>query len=560
MNRNLLRYGIPAGCVAIIGGVLAGVFAGGGGPAPEKAKIEAEQAVEATKASLTGEAKPAEATGEAKPADSSSGDATATTEKAATEAAPGEKAASEAASSAEKAVDAAGEAASSAADAVSSAADAAVDAASDAASATADAASDTAKAAVDAAESAASATAEAVEGVAKDAEGAASDAASAVTDTAKSVVEGAAKAVEEGAAAVGDAVSGESSPKAGESGATEAPKEAPASPESNDPDKGADAGATAAPEETEVASASAEPAATGAAEAATPSETATAGEATAAPTTEATPAKPSFDVVRINPNGGTVMAGRAEPGAEIAIMDGDKEIGRVTADRNGDWVFTREAPMAPGDRELSLKDVGPGGQQSDQVVVLSVPEPKAEEKPGAVAVMQDREGGQTVVLQVPEEPKVAAAADQPFASIDSIDYATNGEITVAGRAAPGAKLNIYIDNGFVGGIQAGPDGRWSFAPGDALTVGEHTLRIDSVGDAGSVLARAETPLTREPATRLAPPGETLVIVQPGNSLWRIARRTLGGGIHYSEIFQANREQIRDPDLIYPGQIFTVPLG
>lgn len=51
-----------------------------------------------------------------------------------------------------------------------------------------------------------------------------------------------------------------------------------------------------------------------------------------------------------------------------------------------------------------------------------------------------------------------------------------------------------------------------------------------------------------------------MIVQPGNSLWRIARRTLGGGIHYSEIYQANRDQIRDPNLIYPGQIFTVPLG
>ena len=47
-------------------------------------------------------------------------------------------------------------------------------------------------------------------------------------------------------------------------------------------------------------------------------------------------------------------------------------------------------------------------------------------------------------------------------------------------------------------------------------------------------------------------------MQPGNSLWRIARRNYGEGIRYTVIYQANREQIRDPDLIYPGQVFEVP--
>ena len=53
-------------------------------------------------------------------------------------------------------------------------------------------------------------------------------------------------------------------------------------------------------------------------------------------------------------------------------------------------------------------------------------------------------------------------------------------------------------------------------------------------------------------------GEGLVIVQPGNSLWRIARRLYGKGIQYTTIFGANRDQIVDPSLIYPGQIFIVP--
>jgi len=78
-----------------------------------------------------------------------------------------------------------------------------------------------------------------------------------------------------------------------------------------------------------------------------------------------------------------------------------------------------------------------------------------------------------------------------------------------------------------------------------------------VDGGGGVVARVETTFSREPV-RVAQAGEELVIVQPGNSLWRIARRTYGHGLQYSVIYQANREQIRDPDLIYPGQVFELP--
>ena len=49
-----------------------------------------------------------------------------------------------------------------------------------------------------------------------------------------------------------------------------------------------------------------------------------------------------------------------------------------------------------------------------------------------------------------------------------------------------------------------------------------------------------------------------VIVKPGNSLWRIARKYYGKGIQYVEIFERNSHLIKDPDLIYPGQVFSLP--
>ena len=50
----------------------------------------------------------------------------------------------------------------------------------------------------------------------------------------------------------------------------------------------------------------------------------------------------------------------------------------------------------------------------------------------------------------------------------------------------------------------------------------------------------------------------VVTVQPGFTLWAIARDRYGEGLMYVRVYEANRDKIRDPDLIYPGQVFTVP--
>lgn len=86
---------------------------------------------------------------------------------------------------------------------------------------------------------------------------------------------------------------------------------------------------------------------------------------------------------------------------------------------------------------------------------------------------------------------------------------------------------------------------------------DHTLRIDQVGPDGKVVARIQQPFTRGTALADLPPGR-IHVVQSGNSLWRLARSAYGDGVRYTLIFEANKDQIRDPDLIYPGQVFTLP--
>jgi hypothetical protein len=72
------------------------------------------------------------------------------------------------------------------------------------------------------------------------------------------------------------------------------------------------------------------------------------------------------------------------------------------------------------------------------------------------------------------------------------------------------------------------------------------------------VAPPPSPAPEKRADVVVVPSIDTTVVHRGDSLWRISRATYGHGIRYSVIYSANRSQIRDPDLIYPGQIFVLP--
>ena len=92
-----------------------------------------------------------------------------------------------------------------------------------------------------------------------------------------------------------------------------------------------------------------------------------------------------------------------------------------------------------------------------------------------------------------------------------------------------------------------------------MAPGVYNLQIDMIDENGTVLAVIVLPFERASFETVALiDGDKDVIVQPGNSLWRIARRLYGKGLQYTLIYEANMSQIRDPNLIYPGQILKAP--
>jgi nucleoid-associated protein YgaU len=283
----------------------------------------------------------------------------------------------------------------------------------------------------------------------------------------------------------------------------------------------------------------------------------------AAPEAPPAPAKPVFDIVRVDPHGGAVMAGRAAPGAEVTILEGDKAIGHATADGHGDWVFTPDKPLAPGSRALTLSERNPDGQElkGDATVFLVVPSPAEASAPQSTApgspalALLTRPSAASRVLQGP-------GANVPNKlGLGTVDYDQHGDMHFAGNAKPGTSVRVYVDNQAVGDATAGSDGRWTLVPQAPIAPGPHQLRLDELAASGQVTDRVELPFTREaPQAAVLAQGSLAgnLVVQPGQNLWVIARQAYGTGVRYTVIYQANRSQIRDPNLIYPGQLFSIP--
>ena len=158
--------------------------------------------------------------------------------------------------------------------------------------------------------------------------------------------------------------------------------------------------------------------------------------------------------------------------------------------------------------------------------------------------------------------------------IDAISYDEEGEVLLTGRGIEDQHIRIYVDNKPIKTSSIKADGTWSLDL-EEIDAGVYILRIDQLDSDGVVTSRTETPFQKETsdvAKKMAALqnnnneesspnvgiGLSTVIIQPGYTLWAVAKKTYGLGMQYVRIYHANKDQIRDPDLIYPGQIFKLP--
>jgi nucleoid-associated protein YgaU len=151
-------------------------------------------------------------------------------------------------------------------------------------------------------------------------------------------------------------------------------------------------------------------------------------------------------------------------------------------------------------------------------------------------------------------------------TIDAISYSTRGDVQLSGRGQSEGFVRLYLDNEPLMDTEIAPDGTWDGTL-PAVAAGQYLLRADQLDAQGEVLSRYETPFQRESPEVLAAaapggadaPMAAKITVQPGFTLWGIARQNYGSGVMYVQVYEANKQMIGDPDLIYPGQVFNVPV-
>lgn len=233
--------------------------------------------------------------------------------------------------------------------------------------------------------------------------------------------------------------------------------------------------------------------------------------------------------VEAETGGGLFVSGEGTPSASVRLYLNETFVGRASADHTGSISFAIRRGVRPGLYRVRLDDVDPrdGAVLSRAEVEFEMP--------------------QALVAPAPEAQPAATAETALAAAAPARDAAgpASAPVSASPQAAPPAP-----------------------SPVAATPAANAPARAPAQAVAAAV--PAEPPREPEPAPAPEPEPEpareaTLTIpevntalVSRGDSLWRISRRVYGAGIRYTVIFDANQEQIRDPNLIFPGQIFVLP--
>jgi nucleoid-associated protein YgaU len=340
-----------------------------------------------------------------------------------------------------------------------------------------------------------------------------------------------------------------------------------------------------------------------------PADAAASGSEPAKPATETAEAKPeatepakdeasaedktpSFDVLRVEPDGSTVIAGNGQPGAKLEIMDGDKVLTTSKIESSGDFAAVLDNPLPPGDHQLTLKTTAEDGKttSSEEVATISVPsddkgqllamvtkpgeasriitapteepaaaEPKAPATETAAAEPAAPEGAKpeapataTETAAKPETPapaatekpatETAAAATEPDVRISAVEL-EGDKVFVAGSAAPGARVRAYADGQLIGEYPADDKGRFVIDGAMKLSVGDHEIRTDVVDADGKVLVRATVPFNRPEGEAVAAvAGQTPVTPAPAPTEVAQAAKTDAAGTDVTSMANFDKMQ------------------
>ncbi|WCK02927.1 LysM peptidoglycan-binding domain-containing protein [Agrobacterium tumefaciens] len=238
---------------------------------------------------------------------------------------------------------------------------------------------------------------------------------------------------------------------------------------------------------------------------------------------------PTFDVLRVEPDGSAVIAGKAQPGAKLEILSNGKVIAQTTIDGTGDFAAVFDNPLPPGDHELVLRSIDANGKatQSEEVATVSVPQSKS----GELLAMVSKPGKASRVLAMPEaappalqpqqatppQPSAAtsettannapapssatavpSAAGAPLTSsvqVTAVEF-EGSKIFVAGSAPAGSTVRALVDDKEIGKSTTEASGHFVIEGDVDLTVGSHIITVEELNADGTAKVRVRVPFER----------------------------------------------------------------
>ena len=310
----------------------------------------------------------------------------------------------------------------------------------------------------------------------------------------------------------------------------------------------------------------------------------------------ATPAAPlTIDLARVKPDGAAVFAGTAAPNAKIRIFEGDILLGETITNANGEWVIVLEKSLAAGQHLISVAMERSDGttEMADRSLAVEIyqdtetkplvallpetatevpvliqsPDDVDKAKPAATAsgsIVADAAKADAAMLEKAEPAPAKPQANNQIAASQiaalapsAIVWRDASRILISGTSRGGVRVAVNDAKGQFGEALVLVDGAWQVAGSLDMDIAVNQLRFALFDDANQVIARYDLPVKARDLAK-GQDGSPLVVVNKGDMLWRIAYHQLGEGVKYVDIVRRNQQDIADPDLIYPKQIFAVP--
>jgi nucleoid-associated protein YgaU len=242
-----------------------------------------------------------------------------------------------------------------------------------------------------------------------------------------------------------------------------------------------------------------------------------------APTTTGDAAQlPTFDVLRVEPDGSAVIAGKAQPGSQLEIVNKGEVIAKTPVEGSGDFAAVLDSPLPPGNHELVLRATGKDGKvsESSEVATVSVPV----QKNGDLLAMVTTPGKASRVLTMPEAapPALQAQVTPPAADgtqtpanaaqsgnaapanatpetasvrVTAVEF-DGSKIYIAGSAPAGTTIRALVDDTRVGESKAEASGSFVVEGDIQLSVGSHIITAEALDASGKVTVRVRVPFSR----------------------------------------------------------------